>query len=321
MKYLAFVFSILLVFLLNNSIAQDELSDTSNIISQDTLATQIIASQQTESVESDTSSIGGENAENDASSKFIEVSSFESFYNEFLPALPDTFAFPDWSYIEIHDRKYDFYNVQDTNLIVLADTFGCGYSHPVNNRVTSHFGVRKWRFHYGTDVKLTTGDPVYAAFDGIVRISKYSKTYGNVVVIRHDNGLETLYAHLSKRLVDADSLVHSGETIGLGGNTGRSYGAHLHFEVRYFDEAIDPEQFIDFENYCLKSDTLLLNKEHYKYKEQVAELEKIVFHTIRKGDTLSHLSCKYGTSVSAICALNGMSRNKVLRIGQKIRVR
>ncbi|PLX01784.1 MAG: metalloendopeptidase, partial [Marinilabiliales bacterium] len=179
----------------------------------------------------------------------MKVLRFSDFYDSVVTDIPDSAIFPEWDYKEIHERKFDFYNAKDTQLVILADSFGCNYYHPVDNRVTSDFGVRKWRFHYGIDVKLNTGDPVHASWDGVVRISRYSRSYGNVVVIRHDNGLETLYAHLSKRLVKTDSLVHAGEVIGLGGNTGRSYGSHLHFEVRYFDEAINPRDIIDFDNY------------------------------------------------------------------------
>ncbi len=103
---------------------------------------------------------------------------------------------------------------------------------PEHARMSSHFGARRRRWHYGVDLAMPTGEPIYAAFDGIVRISRWNKSYGNLVVIRHFNGLETYYAHLSQRDVEAGDTVRAGEVIALCGNTGRSYGSHLHFEIR-----------------------------------------------------------------------------------------
>ncbi|MFH2143443.1 MAG: peptidoglycan DD-metalloendopeptidase family protein [Bacteroidota bacterium] len=226
----------------------------------------------------------------------------------------------EWVNDDIHVRKYDFSLTTDTFAIVFGEEFG-NYCHPRKDKVSSGFGTRRWRFHYGVDIGLDTGDPVYCAFDGVVRISTYSKTYGNVVVVRHANGLETLYAHLSKRSVDIDSTLLSGDVIGLGGNTGRSYGSHLHFETRFFDEAIDPRDIIDFENYDLLNDSLELTACHFHYRDYIKELNKIQYHIVKKGNTLSHIAKWYGTSVSQICRLNGISKSKVLQIGERIRVR
>ncbi|MBI4646184.1 MAG: peptidoglycan DD-metalloendopeptidase family protein [Bacteroidia bacterium] len=265
--------------------------------------------------------IGGENLEETVSSKINNIKSFSDFFNSEIWYSPCSNIFSDCDIEHIHNRKYDFYNVQDTFPLILGDTIDCRYFHPVNGRVTSEFGVRRWRFHYGIDLKLNRNDPVRCAFDGFVRISKYSRTYGNVIVIRHENGLETLYGHLSKRLVKINDYVNAGEIIGLGGNTGRSYGNHLHLETRYFDEAINPRDIIDFDSYCLISDTLYLCRNNFKYRDLITELEKIRFHTVRKGDTLSHIAVKYGTSVRTLCRLNGISPKKVLRLGMKLRVR
>ncbi|NCQ58884.1 MAG: M23 family metallopeptidase, partial [Flavobacteriales bacterium] len=147
----------------------------------------------------------------------------------------DTMPFYDWITDDIHRRKFDFSNVQDS-IVLRFNKDNDFYTHPFNGKITSEFGSRKSRYHYGTDIKLETGDTVRCAFNGRVRISTYSKSYGNVVVVRHNNGLETIYAHLSQRLVEVDSTISSGTVLGLGGNTGRSYGSHLHFEIRYFDE-------------------------------------------------------------------------------------
>lgn len=124
-------------------------------------------------------------------------------------------------------------------------------------RLNSPYGPRKGRQHHGLDLQLHTGDRVFAAFDGIVRYAKYNRAgYGNCIVIRHFNGLETVYAHLSRIEVPVNSLVRSGDPIGRGGNTGRSYGSHLHFEVRFKDFSIDPERLIDVQSGQLRMDTL-----------------------------------------------------------------
>ena len=116
--------------------------------------------------------------------------------------------------------------------------------------VNSHYGYRRSfrRQHYGTDIKVYVGDTIYAAFTGKVRIVAFNgRGYGKYVLIRHPNGLETLYGHLSKQLVHEDDIVKAGQPIGLGGNTGRSNGSHLHFETRFLGQFIDPEKLFNFE--------------------------------------------------------------------------
>ena len=189
------------------------------------------------------------------------------------------------------------------------------------------------------DLGLKTGDPIYATFDGKVRISKAAGDYGNLVVIRHNNGLETYYAHLSQRDVEVGDWVVAGQQIGLGGSTGRSTGPHLHYEVRYKGQSFDPERIIDFSNGVLRRDELLLKRRHFsiyaKYEqdfgdeEEVAKQEEaerkaaaaVQYHTVRSGDTLGAIARKYGTSVSRICQLNNIKSTSILRIGQKLRVR
>ena len=160
-----------------------------------------------------------------------------------------------------------------------------------------------------------------AAFGGKVRISTYSKSYGNVVVVRHNNGLETIYAHLSKRLVDIDSNITTGTPLGLGGNTGHSFGSHLHFEVRYFDEPLDPRDIIAFEDFTTHNDTLAISECSFAYRDELKLLNAIKYHKIRSGNTLGHIAAKYGTSISTLCRLNGIRRTKILQIGERIRVR
>lgn len=133
-------------------------------------------------------------------------------------------------------------------------------------RLSSHFGQRRRRFHYGVDLAMPVGEPIYAVFDGIVRISKKNSTYGNLVVIRHFNGLETYYAHLSKRDVNSGDTVRAGHVIGLCGNTGRSYGSHLHLEIRYMGKAMNPEYLLDCVNHKLHSDDVVLTPAYFTKK-------------------------------------------------------
>ena len=191
-----------------------------------------------------------------------------------------------------------------------------GYHHPANFRITSNYGYRHRRMHRG----------------GIVRISKGTANtggYGNLVVIRHDNGLETYYAHLSRRLVNPGQTVKAGDIIGLGGNTGRSYGAHLHFEVRYLGNDINPNRLIDFENFKLKYDTLFVSgytistpapaqTEPQQAKPKPSGNPQ--YHKVRKGETLGGIAIRYHTTVSKIKKLNHL-RGDFIRDGQRLRVR
>jgi len=182
--------------------------------------------------------------------------------------------------------------------------------------------------HYGVDLGYPTGTPVVAAFDGIVRISKSNAGgYGNLIVIRHDNNLETYYGHLSKRMVNPGQLVRAGDTIGLGGNTGRSYGSHLHFETRYLGTPFNPAKIIDFNNFNLIADTLYTSGEAVKVstppvakKVETSPANNKVYHRIRDGESLSTIARKYRTSVSAIKRLNGL-RSDFIRAGRTLRVR
>lgn len=207
-----------------------------------------------------------------------------------------------------------------------------GYYHPANFKKTSDYGWRHRRMHRGVDLGYPTGTPVASAWDGIVRISKGSNTggYGNLVVIRHFNGLETYYAHLSRRLVNPGQTVKAGDIIGLGGNTGRSYGSHLHFEIRYLGIDINPNRLVDFDNFKIKYDTMYVSgysvstpnppTEEQKQAAQQKVQSSAVYYRVRKGDYLGKIAAKYHTSVSKIKKLNHM-RSDFLREGQRIRVR
>lgn len=142
-----------------------------------------------------------------------------------------------------------------------------GYVAPVKGKLTSPYGwrARFGRMHRGVDLNLRIGDSVVAAFDGKVRLVKYEAAgYGNYVVIRHDNGLETVYGHLSRALVKPGQRVRAGQLIAKGGNTGRSTGPHLHFETRFMGLAVNPEALIDFENHVTHKDVFTFDKRTYE---------------------------------------------------------
>ena len=242
----------------------------------------------------------------------------ESDFQQYIDTLfqgVDTFA---WDNKMINSGHFESKDMKDTVFIVLIDSSRhLYYNHPFKNYVTSGFGRRRWLWHYGMDIKLNKGDSVFAALDGIIRVTKYDRRgFGNVVVIRHPSGLESIYGHLSKVKVVVNQKVKSGELIGLGGSTGRSTGSHLHFETRYLGEPFDPNCFIDFEKYKLKSDTLALSKQNFEY---LVDIRKAKYGNIRKGDTLYKIARRYGTSINDLCRLNNMTSKTVLRIGRPIR--
>ena len=173
--------------------------------------------------------------------------------------------------------------------------------------------------HKGLDIKLNKGDSVRAAYDGVVRYAKYNRGgFGNLVIIRHYNGLETYYGHLSRIMVKVNEVVKSGEYIALGGSTGRSRGPHLHFEVRYKDIPLDPLRMIDYDSQKLISNTFPITKRVFFPNDYV---ENALIVKIRRGDTVGKLSRRYHTSVKESCAMNKIKQNSTLRVGRSIRVR
>ena len=223
-----------------------------------------------------------------------------------------------WDNKMINSGRFDSKNMTDTLRFPIADPSTHNYFYPpFKNYVTCGFGYRRYLFHYGTDIKLQKGDSVRAAFDGLVRVTKFDRRgFGNVVVIRHEKGLETIYGHLSKVLVEPNQTIKAGELIGLGGNSGHSTGAHLHFETRYMGEPFDPSCFYDFNNHVLKQDTLVISRANFEY---LIELRKAKYCNIRKGDTLGKIAKRYHSSVSSICRLNHITTKSLLRVGKKIR--
>jgi len=227
--------------------------------------------------------------------------------------------------------------------------------------VTSHYGYRRSfrRQHYGTDIKVFVGDTIRAAFSGKVRVVEdqgYRRGYGKYIVIRHANGLETVYGHLSKHLVKPDQIVRAGDIIGLGGNTGRSTGSHLHFETRFLGQFIDPEKLFDFEAQDVKGDfylfcsngrgtmlasagnidggeeemdeetaRALMEKEaeseafQQKRMQEMRAKARTHMHKVKSGETLSSIARKFGTTIDNLCRLNNIKRTTILRPGQILR--
>ena len=224
--------------------------------------------------------------------------------------------------------KADYKRTLDTCAISLLNN-GEEFFMPYIGTVISRFGWRRGYHHNGIDIRLKTGDTIVSAFDGIVRYAGWNRGgYGYLVIIRHYNGIETYYAHLSKLLCQRNQEVKAGDTIARGGNTGKSYGPHLHFETRFKDNPFNPELIIDFENNKLKSDTLVLMPEEFAYLKSrrrtsggVSGVLEGNYHIVYSGDTLWAISRKYNISISQICSMNGISEDSKLQIGQKIRVK
>ena len=231
---------------------------------------------------------------------------------------PALSLYPNWNNQYVH--AYGNAIIPDTYTIDLT-----GFHMPTpSTKITSPFGPRWRRMHNGLDLKVNIGDTIVAAFDGKVRIVKYERRgYGKYVVIRHDNGLETVYGHLTKQLVEENQLVKAGEVIGLGGNTGRSTGSHLHFETRFLGIAINPIYMFDFPKQDIVADTYTFRKAKGvkragSHDTQVAD-GTIRYHKVKSGDTLSRIAKLRGVSVSTLCKLNRIKPTTTLRIGQVLR--
>lgn len=260
----------------------------------------------------------------------------------------DTASVFSYRTVELNDLP----QVVDLKLIDSLGQFCC----PVQGKVLSKYGPRRRRSHNGIDVPMKVGEPVLAAFDGKVRYSKYNTGgFGNLVIIRHPNGLETWHAHLSKLNVRVGDYVKTGQVIGYVGQTGRAFGPHLHFETRYFDQSFDPEFLFDFEKGMLKYQTFALERSFFNIHSRASELldedeaddqdianallaaaddsttiraaqpkpagSGPVYHIVKKGDILGRIAPRYGTTVAKICQLNGIDRNSTLRLGQRLRVK
>jgi murein DD-endopeptidase MepM/ murein hydrolase activator NlpD len=241
---------------------------------------------------------------------------------------PASMLYPEWSNKYAHRES------------ALPDSFRInlrGFHMPCESRVvTSNYGARWGRMHKGIDIKVYIGDTIRAAFSGKVRIVRYEGAgYGKYVVIRHNNGLETVYGHMSKWLVEENQNVRAGQPIGLGGNTGRSTGSHLHFETRLCGMAINPTTFFDFINQDVVADTYMFRKS--KFRRELASISRTVartardnqdaqdgqtvthYHKVVAGESLSSIARKRNTTVDQICKMNHISKNVKVRPGQILR--
>ena len=239
-----------------------------------------------------------------------------------MAAYPAFNLYPTWD----NTRAHNF-----GNAVVIPDSFRIdmsGFCMPTSNtKITSKFGPRRRRMHNGIDVKVYIGDTIRAAFGGKVRVVKNQGRrvgYGKYVIIRHENGLETVYAHLSKQLVNEDQYVEAGEVIGLGGNTGRSTGSHLHFETRFLGQAINPALLFDFEKQDVVTDSYLFLKGKNRYRRSNSSAVAssggdTQYYKVRKGDSLSKISQRTGVSIDRLCKLNGITRRTKLRINQVLK--
>ena len=263
--------------------------------------------------------------------RLIDFESYES---------PSADLYDDWDNLHAHSR-----------VTAMPDTFRISLKNfcmPTTSRVlTSNFGARWGRQHKGLDIKVYIGDTIRAAFRGKVRVVQYEgRGYGKYVVIRHDNGLETYYAHLSKQLVYEDQEVRAGDPIGLGGNTGRSTGSHLHFETRLCGVALNPALMFDFRNQDVVDDYFVFHKSTYQKESALANrlrgvggasfgsnnrseevelataapaasyAQETRFHKVKKGETLYSIARHRGTTVDAIMKLNHLKKSSKLKPGQ-----
>ena len=229
---------------------------------------------------------------------------------------------PNSSFLIPHSNKISLDSIPDSLYIACADY------HPIttSQRITSRFGIRGSRFHYGIDIGIPYGDTIRSPFAGTVRLATYQRGgYGRYIIISHDNGLESVMAHFSRTLVKEGQQIVAGQPVGLAGSTGRSTGSHLHLEFRLFGNQFNPEKLIDFNTFEINTQEndyyLMTVADTYSHRPQLEEMKRAAYHRVRSGETLSHIARRYGTSIRRLCALNGIKETSIIRIGQKIRYR
>ncbi len=227
-------------------------------------------------------------------------------------------------------------------LIVDLDRAAAEYCPPLLGKFLSPFGPRSGRMHTGIDIKAAPCDTIRAAFAGVVRMDKPYSGYGNLVVIRHYLGFETVYAHNTRNLVKVNDVVAAGQPIALAGRTGRATTEHLHFELRAAGEPLDPAFLVDPNTMQLRPGTLTLRAEGDKIIAEnssmagktdspllttsnrttnVGSTSGLAYHTVTKGDTLYSIARRNGTTVAALCRLNNIKETSVLSLGQKIKLK
>lgn len=270
-------------------------------------------------------------AKNKDQIRLVEKNTFIDLIDDLEPEL-DIYT-EGWNSKAVNPFKES--DVPDSKLIDVT-----GYYMPVPGRVTSNYGYRAkfGRMHKGIDLAIKSNDTIYAAFDGKVRLTNYeAKGYGNYIILRHPNGLETVYGHLNKALVKPDQVVKAGQPIGLGGSTGRSTGPHLHFETRYMGYAINPAAIFDFANQTTHTDTYTFDKKTYTKARNYAPANTLAkaekenpyraadserdSYTVKKGDTLSSIAKSYGLSATSLRKINGMTNGDVIKVGQVLKLK
>ncbi len=263
--------------------------------------------------------------------KLIDQSSFVDLYDDIEPEI-DIYT-EGWNSRSVNPFKES--DVPNSAVINVT-----GYHMPHPGKVTSAYGFRPrfGRMHKGVDIGLRMNDTVRAAFDGKIRLTNYeAKGYGNYVIIRHPNGLETVYGHLNKHLVKPNQTVKAGDPIGLGGSTGRSTGPHLHFETRYMGYAINPAAIFDFANQTTHTDTYTFTKQTYQQPRNFAPSRQLAknetgtnpytsaaektTYTVKKGDTLAAIARSYGLSTTTLRKLNNMTDDERIKVGQTLKLK
>lgn len=271
----------------------------------------------------------------------VDTLSIQSIIEREMTENPSAQLYDDWNNVYAHRAT----ELPDSFRINLRN-----FCMPTTNRViTSKMGPRWGRMHKGLDIKVYIGDTIRAAFSGKVRIKKYEKAgYGKYLVIRHNNGLETIYGHMSDWLVEENQVVKAGQPIGLGGNTGRSTGSHLHFETRLCGVALNPALLFDFVNQDVTADYYMFRKETFEHESvainknlvleggrsnelaretankngrnrNVREFSETKYHKVSVGETLTSIAKRRGTTVAQLCKLNHLTRDVKVRPGQILR--
>lgn len=275
----------------------------------------------------------------------------------------DTQLFLDNLFKEEEEPELDIYTEGwDSKLVnayvnaVIPQTQDIDVSHyvmPHNGYITSPYGYRSRfrRMHNGIDIKVYVGDTIRAPFTGKVRLTNYQrKGYGYYIIMRHNNGLETVYGHLSAFLVEPDQYVKAGDPIALGGNTGHSTGPHLHFETRFMGLPINPAAIFDFTNQTVHTDIFTFDKDTYKVarnydpaanNQYAAQWRQehpqpirtaatrtsgssgsgAATYTVRKGDSLGKIANRNGISLQTLCRLNGIKTTTKIQPGQRLKLR
>ena len=278
-----------------------------------------------------------------------DTSKGKYFSGDFIFMPPELLKNDKWDTLNVRSGRSENNSLIDSGTIVLNNPNENPFVYPYKGKVISPYGYRGRRIHTGIDIKLQHNDTVLCAFDGVVRMARKYGGYGNCVVVRHFNGIETLYGHLAKIEVKVNDLVRAGDLIGLGGRTGRATTDHLHFETRYQGEPFNPERIVDAVNHVLLCDTLFISHSTFSKsgKSQVERKERTLvvkgdkkskgkksktvlaskaskgkkkYHTVHTGDNLSEIASKYGLTTTELCRLNGIKKNKLLQLGKKLRV-